>query len=184
VSPSAAVLAVFTQVLGQGLGVDRMALDVLVFNRLGAHPEVSNLVGPFASNTRVYAEHLRAPGLLDRAVTVQKQLWSGLENWYCDAASATGHALPILFTSALAAFTEGGVAQAHAAAAADNPLSWIGECVHSVAVRPGVCFEHQALENGSSLLLIWDVADGIIPEGVLDGMWANYQSLLGKLSNG
>jgi amino acid adenylation domain-containing protein len=83
--------------------------------------------------------------------------------------------MPIVFTSTLAtSYGEG-----------DHsfPIEWLGEITYGISQTPQVWLDHQVFEQRGALTFNWDAVEAIFPPGLLDDMFASYESLLRRLAD-
>ncbi|WP_158581589.1 non-ribosomal peptide synthetase [Actinomadura spongiicola] len=183
VTPSAVLLAAYSAVLGAWSRDPRFTVNVTLFNRPDAHPELADVVGDFTAVDPL-AVDCAAPGrFADLASDVQRRLWRDLEHASYSGVQvmrdlarrdgATGGAiLPCVFTSGL------GLGDG------EPPFAWLGRAVHGISQTPQVLLDHQVFEDGGGATLIWDAAADYFPPGVLDDMFAAYRLLLEELVAG
>ena len=57
-------------------------------------------------------------------------------------------------------------------------LDWLGEQEYAISQTPQVWLDHQVMEHGGELVLLWDAVEDLFPPGFLDAMFAAYQELL------
>jgi hypothetical protein len=168
-SPSALLFAAQAEVVGRSVGSPTFTLDVLLFDRLLLHPQVNHLVGNFVSMLPIAIDRPGGASFLARARTLQRRLLEMTEHWSANPVRGQGGS-PFLFTSALAPFTEGGVAEAHANRESQDPFAWLGKIACELSTKPGVHLESQALEDGGDLIVQWFFRQDIFAAPVIDQM--------------
>ncbi|WP_171064551.1 non-ribosomal peptide synthetase [Actinomadura soli] len=185
VTPSTALLAAYSTVLGVWSRSPRFAVNVTLFNRPDAHPGIAGVVGDFTSVDPLEVD-CAAPGrFAEHALNVQRRLWQDLEHSSYsglqvmrDLARRDGvqgrAILPCVFTSGLGVGVGDG----------EPPFAWLGHAVHGISQTPQVLLDHQVFEDGGGALLIWDAAGDYFAPGVLDDMFAAYRLLLEELAAG
>ncbi|MDJ1184236.1 non-ribosomal peptide synthetase [Roseofilum casamattae] len=183
-TPSGLLAAAFAEVLAAWSSKPQFTLNLTLFNRLPLHEEIDRIVGDFTSLTLLAIDCREKESFVTRAQRLQKQLWEDL-----DRSSVSGVTLlrelsqlqgdgspvfmPIVFTSNL--IQEGIEAKATA-------ISQFGDLTYSISQTPQVILDHQVYEDGGTLVLTWDCADEAFPEGVLDAMFAAYETFLHDLA--
>jgi amino acid adenylation domain-containing protein len=182
VTPSALLLAVFSEVLSSWSKSPRFTLVLTLFNRLPVHPQVDRLVGDFTTTTLLEVDTPPGAPLGDRARGVQERLWDDLDHRHVSGVEVLRRlsqergsrraAAPVVFTSTLGLRTVDGDAEE-----AELP----GRIVHSVSQTPQVLLDHQVSERGGALLLSWDAVEELFPTGMLDDMFAAYRRRLDEL---
>ncbi|WP_425144794.1 non-ribosomal peptide synthetase [Deinococcus sp.] len=182
-TPAAALLAAYAQVLATWSGERRLTLNLTVFNRLPLHPAVPALVGDFTGTVLLEVDLTPQESFSARAQRLQRQLFSDLEHRAFSGVrvqrelarrSGSLSALrPHVFTSHLA----GGLTSGDSFAAA-LPV----EVIDGLSQTPQVALDHQVYEQGGALVMQWDARDGLYPPGMLDEMFAANVALLEALS--
>ncbi|CAM2011287.1 non-ribosomal peptide synthetase [Acanthopleuribacter pedis] len=179
VSPSALVLGVFTAVLHAWCGPHPFSLILTRANREGLHPDVSRLVGPFIS-TGIHVTPAQGPlGQVIRET--QTRLIEDL-----DHGSVSGirllrelrrrrlidkrHFLPVVFTSLLG----------HAPVDGDTGFS--RHLSYFQTQTPQVYLDHQIREQDEALVLRFDVIKEYFEPGVVDALFEQYLTVLGRLA--
>ncbi|MBW8873678.1 MAG: amino acid adenylation domain-containing protein [Acidobacteria bacterium] len=186
-APSAALAAVFAEILTGWSKSPRFTINLTLFNRLPVHPQVAELVGDFTSLTLLAVDNEAADGFLARARRLQRQLWRDLDHQSVSAvqvlrelAQSRGElargAMPVVFTSTLS--MSGGPAGGDAAAPISDPV----EVVYSLNQGPQVWIDHQVSERAGELVFNWDSVEGLFPPGLIDAMFGAYRALLESLA--
>jgi amino acid adenylation domain-containing protein len=181
-TPSALLLAVFSEVLAAWSKSPRFTLTLTLFNRLPLHPQVNEIVGDFTSVILLEVDGVAAESFEDRARRVQRQLWSDIENRLVSGvrvlrdarrAGGSGGAMPVVFTSTL------GLPQRQSKLVR-SLLG--GETVYSISQTSQVWLDHQVTEHDGALRVAWDSVEDLFPAGLLDGAFASYHDLLLRLA--
>jgi epothilone synthetase B len=185
-TPSAVLLAAYSEVLAAWSKNPNFTVNVTLFNRLPLHPDINKIVGDFTSMILLESCNPALEPFETRARKLQQQLWADLEHRIVsgvqalrDLARLQGTAasalMPVVFTSLLDLGSQG-----------FRPpvvtLSQIGKVVYSVTQTPQVWLDHQVLEEDGALILNWDSVEEIFPPGLLDNMFAAYCELVQKLA--
>lgn len=182
-TPSAVLLTAYTDVLLRWSGSRDFTLNLTLFDRPFAHPQIDRLIGDFTAVLLLSVHANGGEPFAVRAARLQRQLLKDLEHQSYngirvlrDRARMVGGnpraAAPVIFTSLF------GVASA------DTPngdVGFFGRVTRSVSQTPQVWIDHQALEDRRDLLLNWDAVDSIFPARVVDDMFACYQQLLHEI---
>ncbi len=178
VSPTAAVLAAFGEVLAAWARRPAFTLNLPTFRRLPLHPDVERVVGDFTTLTPLALDHAEVLGFGARCRTVQARLWEDLDHadagglWVMrEWARQRGEpaAFPVVFTSVL---DQGDLGA--------SPLG--GELVHALTQTPQVVLDHQVMQLAGGLAWHWDAVDGHLAPGVLDALAAAYDAVLTGLA--
>jgi pyochelin synthetase len=181
-TPSGVVLGAYAETISRWTSQDGFTLGITLLNRLQMHQQVDQLVGDFTSvallEVRPDAEHTFA----EAAQALQAQLWSDMDNVACSGVevlrelgsrrSRAEALMPIVYTSAIAL---------------DNrePEFWRdATLVHGLTQTPQVWIDCQALVANESLMVNWDVREGVFPDGLIDEMFSAFEQLLHSLADG
>nr|CAF05649.1 TubD protein [Archangium disciforme] len=184
-TPSAACMAAFAEVLARWSRHPRFTLNLTLFQRLPLHPQVDELVGDFTSLVLLEVEAHAASTFAERASRLQAQLWRDLEHGSVSAVQlirelvrtgrrSPGAIMPVVFTSILSLDARRGP---------QGSLSFFeGELVYSISQTPQVWLDHGVHEEEGALVLAWDSVEALFPPGMVDDMFHAYQRLLGALA--
>lgn len=183
ITPSALVLTAFSEVLGTWSRSRQFTLNLTLFNRPPAHPEIDALVGDFTSSTLLACDPGKATDFASSAQDLQQNLWEVLEHRAVSGVQiirelarqrqSAGEALmPVVFTSTLGQIT-----------ATSPDQNWDADVIYAVSQTSQVYFDHQVSEINGELILNWDVIEEIWPKGVIDEMFTTYKQLLNQLAS-
>lgn len=183
-TPSALVLAAYSEVLARWSGSAHFSLSVTTGTRYPCHPQVHRLLGDFTSV--VLHEVDRQPGLsfADFALAQQKRLsqdvehssYSGVDvrrEWARQRGIGMNAAMPVVFSSGLVWSGQEEVGN----------LEQFGRKVFSISQTSQVWLDHHVMELGGELVLIWDAVDAVFQPGVLDAMFNAYAALIQRLAD-
>jgi len=185
VTPSAALMTVFATVLQQWARDPAFTLNLTLLNRPPVHPRIGEVIGDFTSVTLLT---VTAPGnrsFAQRAADTGRQLMRDLEHMSYDgvqvlrerarrAGGAPLAAMPVVFTSALVL-----AADDYDPSAATR---FFGDWVYGITQTPQVWLDHQVTEEAGAMVHSWDAVEALFPPGLLDDMFAAYESLLHRLA--
>jgi pyochelin synthetase len=180
VTPSVALLSAYAEVIGRWSRRPRFTLNLTLQNRQTLHPQVSRLVGDFSSVALLAVAHDERDRFAARARALQERLWEDLDHRLfsgLDVAREVGRPqggdvalFPIVFTSAIGVSgPEGG-------------FEGLGDLVYGITQTPQVWIDCQALEAGTTLVVNWDVREGVVQEPVVDDMFAAFEELVRRLA--
>jgi myxalamid-type polyketide synthase MxaD len=183
---SGVLLGAFAEVLSAWSKSPRFTINVTLFNRLPLHPQVNDIVGDFTTVNLLAVDATAGADFEARARAVQQQLWEDLEHVHASGVrvmreltraqgSAPRALMPIVFTSTLAtSYGEG-----------DHsfPIEWLGEIGYGISQTPQVWLDHQVFEQRGALTFNWDAVEAMFPPGLLDDMFASYETLLRRLAS-
>jgi amino acid adenylation domain-containing protein len=183
VSPSAALLACFADVLSRWSGSSHFCVNLTLFNRLPLHPDVGRLVGDFTALSLLEVDFRPAGSFAERARRIQRQLFTDLDQAGYSGADVLrdlarergqqpGAQMPVVFTSAL------GVA--------DGPEGWgfdqLGDLVYGSAQTSQVLLDHVVYELNGELTLVWNAVADAFPPGLVSDMLAAYTAAVARLA--
>ncbi|MGC0417981.1 beta-ketoacyl synthase N-terminal-like domain-containing protein [Embleya sp. AB8] len=183
-TPTAVLLAVYTETLARWSGNERFCVNLTLFDRPAIHPDVNRVVGDFTTLLLHESEHPTPPEpFANRARAAQRRLFADLDHRDFGALDVLAEqgvrtarlpGAPVVFTSALglADVLDGG-----------HDLDWIGTPVHGVSQTPQVWLDHQAFEQGGALLLQWDAAETILEPADVDAAFARYVAAVRRLAD-
>lgn len=184
VTPSAMLLAAFSELLTLWCDAPQFTLNLTHFNRRPYHPDVAQLVGDFTSVLLLSVDCQQRQPFCQRAAAVQQMLWERLAHSQfggIDVLRALakrqgmtdGSTMPIVFTSLLGMDLDTLVQGA----------DLLGEPQFLYTATPQVWLDHQVMVRKGSLEYNWIVIDELFPEGMIDQMFAQYGELLDRLTD-
>jgi pyochelin synthetase len=173
VTPAMALAAAYAEVLGAWSAQRRFVLNLPLFDRQPLHPEVGALVADFTNLVLVTADTSDGLPFREHARRLQAQFQS-------DAAHAEYSAVEVLRD--LARARPGDRASAPVVFASNLGSEFVdkrfrdslGEFGWMISQTPQVWLDHQVYEDAEGLLLAWDAAEELFPDGVLDAMFDAY----------
>ncbi|MEV1009695.1 SDR family NAD(P)-dependent oxidoreductase [Streptomyces sp. NPDC049881] len=184
VTPTAVVLAAYSDVLAAWSGEEHFGVTLTVFDRPPIHPDVDKVVGEFSSLLLLEVDLRGRPTFEDRVRAVQNRLfadldhreYSGLE-LLAERSRRSGRQenIPVVFTGMLGLDSIGG--------APPHEHDWLGPVVHGVSQTPQVWLDHQAFELRGALVLQWDVNEAVVEARDADARFAAYQRWLAALAD-
>lgn len=182
-TPSGLLLAAYSEVLARWSSTSHFTLNVTVSNRLQLHADINNILGDFTSLMLHEVDH-RDPQLtfLEFARGVRHKFTSDLEHsavsgvtvmreWAKYRGSSLQAVMPVVFSSGLIWSGDDEV----------GDLEQFGKKVYSISQTSQVWLDHHVMEINGDLDFVWDAADAVFEEGVLDAMFTAYCSLIERL---
>ncbi|MFG3438525.1 amino acid adenylation domain-containing protein [Nonomuraea sp. NPDC047897] len=176
VTPSTAVLTAFAEVVGRWSRHPAFTLNLTLLNRRPLHPQAADLVGDFTTVSLLAVDTGAAGTFAGRAAAVQSRLWEDLDHRLHtgvevmrEIARRRGRAaalMPVVFTSTI------GVGDDQAGGGD------LAEVVYGRSQTPQVWIDCQALVEGGTLQVRWDVRDGVLPDGVAEDAFGALRDLL------
>ncbi|MEO3801071.1 amino acid adenylation domain-containing protein [Nonomuraea sp. B1E8] len=176
-TPSQAVLAAYAEVIGRWSRRPRFTLNLTLLDRPPLHPSIDQVVGDFTTLNLLAVDTTPDRPFADRARAIGEQLFADMEHRRCggievmrELARRRGRdaaLMPVVFTSAI------GLGQDEAEH---------GRPEYGISQTPQVWIDCQVKEHRGALLVNWDVRAGVLPDGLVDDMFAAFTALLGDLS--
>ena len=179
------LLAAYAEVLSLWSKSPKFTLSVPRFNRLQAHPEVTEIAGEFASFSLVEIDASGPDSFEARARRIQQQLWEDLDH------SAYGGvrvlrdlarlqpggavAVPIVFTSA-PQDASGHDAYPTTAAARLGPVAY------AINQTSQVWLDNHVYEHDGELCCDWDTVDELFPTDMSADMFDAFLGLVRRLA--
>ncbi|MGA8113526.1 MAG: amino acid adenylation domain-containing protein [Actinocatenispora sp.] len=183
VTPSVVIAAAYSEVLAAWAKSRRFTLNLTVGDRLPVHPDVNQIVGDFTSLILLEVDFRQPAAFLERARTVQRQLWQDLDHRAFtgvrvlrELARVHGTArttMPVVFTSVLG----------HSIGDADASLPGLGSVTGAISQTPQIHLDHQIYERPDGLIVSWDAIDQLFPDGLLDAAFTAYRDVLHRLAD-
>lgn len=132
-----------------------MQIGATLFERRLVHPHVNEVAGNFTAitplNLPAADRDLRSGARAAQALLLELGSRASTAGIPPDCLAVSAGA--VLFTSALAGVTEGGLGEAHAASASSGPFDWLGSIVFERARRPDAVLDLQALEDRTGVVV-------------------------------
>ncbi|MGV3526486.1 MAG: amino acid adenylation domain-containing protein [Candidatus Sericytochromatia bacterium] len=174
VSANALLLSAFGGLLACWQEQQPLTLNLTTFQRWPIHPEIHQLVGDFTQLTLIGIRP--EADFLSQTRAVQAELLGALEHGLYggvrvmrDLRARTGSgSMPVVFTSLVGA------------GEARLPLN--AERVYSRTQTPGVWLDHQLAERDGALCYDWDFPEQRFVPGLIEALFAAWESLLKKLA--
>lgn len=178
ITPVVLLITLFAESI-RGYSVsDEFVLNITQFNREQIHPDINKILGDFTRLTYLEITNPADVTFIDKARIIQDQLYKDINHSLYSAVEfgrelrnrknkEKDSLMPIVFTSGLGLLE-------------NNEDNWIGELVYNISQTPQVWLDHQVMEFGDKLKLIWDSVDEMFPVGLLDKMFDKYISLIDR----
>ncbi|GAB3120230.1 non-ribosomal peptide synthetase [Novispirillum itersonii] len=169
-------------------GATHFTLNVPRFNRPDWHPDLTDVIGEFASFSLLEIQFDPAAPFREIAGRVQQQLWTDLEHGAVSGVRQlrerarqrgtleTG-AMPIVFTT----MPERRSAEARRLEAA---MGCFGSLGFSLSFTPQVWIDSHYFELDGTTHVNWDTAEGLFAPGLIEGMFESYEALVRALAAG
>ncbi len=183
VTPAMALAAVFADTVGGWSAQSRFLLNVPLFERDPAHPDIARVVGDFTSSVMLEVDVTENVSVTERARAMQHRMYeSGSHSAYSglevlrDLGRHRGEQVlaPVVFTSAL------DLGELFSAAVTET----FGDPVWIVSQGPQVLLDAQVTEVQGGLLVNWDVRESAFPHGLIDAMFATFTDAVQRLADG
>lgn len=170
VTPTAALLTVYTDVLARWSGSAGFSVTLTLFDRPAIHDHVHRVVGDFTALVLHEVPPSPARAFTERAIATQSQMFDDLDHrefsaleFLAEQAGRTDEvrSVPVVFTGTL------GMKDMLEDASC---LEWVGEQVFAASQTPQTWLDHQVLEQDGELRLQWDSLDGVLPDDQLEAV--------------
>jgi pyochelin synthetase len=185
-TPSGLLLAAYSEVLARWSTSPHFTLNLTVGNRQPLHNDVNHLLGDFTSLVMQEVNRRDTQvSFIDFASTLQKQFLTDIEHSQMSGVTVLREwtkrrgisplqaTMPVVFSSGLIWSGDEEV----------GDLEQFGSKVFSVSQTSQVWLDHHVMELNGDLVLIWDAADAVFEDGVLDGMFESYRQLIERLAD-
>ena len=183
VTPTAALLAAYGELLAQWSADQRFAVTLTLFDRPALHPAIDSVVGDFTS-LLLHEVDRRTPGsFADHAARAHRTLFADLDHrlfsaldFLAEKAAGTGvvASVPVVFTSALGLDDVIG---------GGHDLQWAGRQVNALSQTPQTVLDHQVIEQNGELLVQWDALQPVLDPADVDRMFDRYLNRLRALTD-
>jgi len=175
VTPTMALASCFGAVLARWSGQSRLLLNLTLFDRQPLQPQVQQMIADFTTillldldcSAAVLADLARA-NQHSFVQAYEHRHWSGVE--FMRELRKQGsypHGVPVVFTSNLGHPLYG-----------RNSAAVLGKPGWGISQTPQVWLDHLVFEQDDAVWLQWDSVDALFPAGLMDTMFAAYQSLV------
>ena len=181
-TPTGALLAAFSLILGRWSKTPAFTLNLTLFNRLPFHGQVNHLVGDFTALSLLAVDTGGTPSFTQLGQKIQARLWQDLDHRHMGGVRVlrelnrnrdTPILMPVVFTSLLGVNNDG---------TADVETELMGQMVYNITQTPQVWLDHQVAERSGCLWFNWDVVEDLFPENLMQDMFDSYGRLLAALS--
>ncbi|WP_148043474.1 non-ribosomal peptide synthetase [Chryseobacterium sp. G0240] len=175
-SATAVFATLFSKLLSHWSDGKALTLNMTLFNRLGLHPDVNEVMGDFTNVALISYFPQNDATFLQEATAIQEQIWqavehrakNGLEVLRALNKNNPGKAvMPVVFTSLLSSES------------ADMENNFFPEGVkevYAVSQTPQVVIDHQIYRRGDEYLINWDVVEEAFDLKQLEAMVALYET--------
>jgi pyochelin synthetase len=180
VTGSVAVLAAYAEVIGRWSRSPRFTLDATLQNRQLTHPQVGLLVGDFTSVELLAVDSDPGVSFRERSQALQARLWEDLDHRLFSGLRVAREVsrrdgpraalFPVVFTSAIGVGAE------------KSDGYRLSDLAYGITQTPQAWIDCQALESEDSLIVNWDVRDGVFPDGLVDDMFSAFGRLLNRMA--
>ncbi len=179
VTPSALLLAVFSEVLARWSRSPRFTVNLTLFNRLPLDPGIDRLIGDFTSITLLDLDcGVAGASFSDLVQQVQKRLWQDLDHREFSGVEVLRELnrqtdqthrqnMPVVFTSGLGLEADSERGEFHG-------LRSFGTEVFALTQTSQAWLDHQAGERDGALYYNWDVLEAMFPAGLIEAMIGAY----------
>ncbi|CVK20161.1 hybrid non-ribosomal peptide synthetase/type I polyketide synthase [Sporomusa sphaeroides] len=177
-TPSAALLSLYAEVLAAWGAGSRFAVMLTVFDRERVHPQIDQIIGDFTQLMLVEIRREQVAASRN-AAAIQAQMLADMEHSHYSAIqfvkelnhreNSRGRMYPVVFTSAL------GMQELPDAA---GPASFLDNIGWTMSSTPQVWLDHQVYPEQGGVALSWDALEAVFLPEVLDAMFEAYTGLV------
>lgn len=173
VTPSCLLLGVYADILALWSGSRNFCINLTLFNRRLFHEDAMRLVGDFTS-TSLLEISMDQVAFSARLQAIQERFWADMEHrdysgvrvirdLHARRGGMPSALMPVVFTSNMGERRQSGV---------------LGKLSYTASQTPQVWLDYQVMEEGGGLTIMWDVVQGLFPDGMPDAMFeANAETL-------
>jgi pyochelin synthetase len=175
-TPSGAVLAAYAEIIGRWSRKRQFTLNLPIFNRLPAHPEIGSVLGDFTSVELLGIDLDAQDTFAGRARAVTAQLFADLDHRSFDGVEVLGELtrragspvlMPVVFTSTLGS---------------DDAGALRGRIRRGITRTPQVWLDCQVTAYDDGLMVAWDVRRGVLAGDTAAEAFAAFVDLLTRLA--
>ena len=181
-TPSSLVLAAFTEVISRWSRHPEFSLNLTMLNRANLHPDVRSIVGDFIAVNVLGVKPNPQFNFSERAKALQAQLWRDLEHSdftgvevlrALNQAQQSNTIVPIVYTSTLGLSGDD---------LDENEFMHQAKLRYGITQTPQVWLDCQATERNNTLIVDWDIRQGIFQNGTIEAAHQAFGQLLESLS--
>ena len=184
-TPSGLLLAAYSEVLARWSASAQFTVNVTLGNRQPVHADVHQLLGDFTTLVMQGVDRRdNGASFTDFARDLQRDFLASVDNsqvsgvtvmreWARRRGQSMQATMPVVFSSGLVWSGDQEV----------GDLEQFGSKIYSVSQTSQVWLDHHVMEIKGRLVLIWDAADAVFEDGVLDAMFAAYCKLVEALDD-
>ncbi|OIJ88430.1 hypothetical protein BIV24_21945 [Streptomyces colonosanans] len=182
-TPSAVLIAAYSDVLRRWSKRPELTLNLTLFNRPPLHPQIGEVIGDFTSLVLLETRPEPDDSFTARAKRLHHQLMDDLgHSTYSGVrvlrerarrlGGRLGAAMPVVFTSMIGFDSASNLTET---------AQVFGEVVYGVSQTPQVWLDYQVLEDRGELLVNWDFVDELFPAGMMEEMFLAHRACLERL---
>ncbi|WP_309138992.1 non-ribosomal peptide synthetase [Nocardia cyriacigeorgica] len=175
-TPSGAVLAAYADIIGRWSRKRKFTLNLPIFNRLPAHPDIGAVLGDFTSVELLGIDLDAQDSFAGRARAITAQLFADLDHRSFDGVEVLSELtrragspvlMPVVFTSTLGS---------------DDAGALRGRIRRGITRTPQVWLDCQVTPYDDGLMIAWDVRRGVLAGDTAADAFAAFLDLLTRLA--
>lgn len=183
ITPSSLVLSAFTETLSRWAKRPEFCLNLTMLNRSTAHPDIRGIVGDFIEVNVLGVQPDPTQDFSSRTLALQQQLWRDLEHSDFSGIDVlremsrqqqSNVIVPIVYTSTVG--LSGDDLDA-------NEFMHNAKLRYGITQTPQVWLDCQATERNGSLIVHWDVRDGVFRDDIIAQAHDTFCRLLHALTD-
>lgn len=186
-TPTLALCAAYAEVLACWSKSQDFTLTILYLNRPLIHHQVDDVIGNFSTTVWLEVNNSVKDTFAARAKRLQQQLWSDLEHSIVSGVQVGRElnrmqkgipraAMPVTFASLVSNSNSSDQEM-------PQGLSPFDRMVYHDLQVPQVFIDHQVWETNGALVANWDFVEDLLPEGLVEEMFATYIRFLHRLAS-
>lgn len=179
ITPSNLLLTAYSEIIGLWSGQQRFTLNLTMADRPDVHKDMQRVIGDFTIVDLLEIDNNGRIPYIDKARNIQNKLFRDLEyKEYTgvqvmrsiNRQNSKTRLFPVVYTSTIGAST--------------TDESDRFKLVEKITKTPQVYIDCQVATVGETVLISWDVRDGLFPEGMIDEMFATFKDRIKSLADG
>uniref|UniRef100_I5AX00 Amino acid adenylation enzyme/thioester reductase family protein n=1 Tax=Eubacterium cellulosolvens (strain ATCC 43171 / JCM 9499 / 6) TaxID=633697 RepID=I5AX00_EUBC6 len=179
ITPSNLLLTVYAEVIGLWSGKQKFTINLTMADRPDVHCDIQRIIGDFTIVDLLEIDNTGRIPYMEKAGKIQEQLFRDLAHKAftgvqvmrsINRAKSKVQLFPVVYTSTIGAST-----------VRESDRFRLRE---KITKTPQVYIDCQVASVGETVLVSWDVREGIFPEGMIEDMFQVFTDRIRKLASG
>ncbi|SFR83676.1 non-ribosomal peptide synthetase [Anaeromicropila populeti] len=180
VTPSVVILAAYAETIGRWSKISEFSMNLTILNRPELHNQINSIIGDFTMVDVLEISPEKGQTFIQQVKAIQERLWSDLEHREFSGIELLREMtrqrnkniiIPVVYTSTI------GVNDKNKKYMRDAELTY------KISQTPQVWIDCQALEQDGSLLVNWDVREGVFPDGMIEAAFSAFAKAIEELAS-